>query len=377
MSRGDNAFSLISNIQDYIHKMISVAGMKALLLDEETVTASTTPPPDTQSHSSPPLLTFAHLSRSLSYSLTLSSLPSPSVLPPSSLPQTLITGLVLGQSEIISREVFLVERLDKRGDTGENYQHLKALVFCRPSQDNLRHIRDQLHTTKYKEYHFFFSNVTGEEFLRQLAEADEHSLIRTVSEYYADYYALTDHLFSFHLPSSRILTRPQHQWVGEQKGLFIRTVQGLAAVFASLKRKPEIRYAGASELNKGIALELSKTMREQNDLFNYPQPDAPLLLLCDRRDDPVTPLLTQWTYQAMVHEVLGIKDNTVDLRQIQPPVDKSTQEVVLSVKDDKFYKDNMFQNFGDLVSTHTHSTTVELRCQGAERVEWTVGRAKC
>jgi len=29
-------------------------------------------------------------------------------------------------------------------------------------------------------------------------------------------------------------------------------------------------------------------------------------LLVDRREDPVTPLLNQWTYQAMVHEVLGV-----------------------------------------------------------------------
>ena len=282
--------------------------------------------------------------------LNLTSLSPPS--PPSQLSpcvQTLVTGLVLGQSEIIAREVFLVERLDKRGDTGENYQHLKALIFCRPTADNLRHIHDQLRTSKYKEYHLFFANVTGDDYLRQLAEADERQLIRTVSEYYADYYALTDNLFSLHLPHSRALARPQHLWLAAEKTLYTRTVQGLAAFFASIKRKPEIRHAGASELAKGLGLELSKMMREQNDLFNYPQPDAPLLLLCDRRDDPVTPLLTQWTYQAMVHEVLGIRDNTVDLRKVQPPVDKSTQEVVLSVKDDKFYKDSMFLNFGELV----------------------------
>lgn len=39
----------------------------------------------------------------------------------------------------------------------------------------------------------------------------------------------------------------------------------------------------------------------------------PLLLILDRRNDPVTPLLTQWTYQAMVHEVLGIKNGRVSL----------------------------------------------------------------
>lgn len=33
----------------------------------------------------------------------------------------------------------------------------------------------------------------------------------------------------------------------------------------------------------------------------------------DRRNDPVTPLLNQWTYQAMVHDLLGITNGRVDL----------------------------------------------------------------
>lgn len=40
-----------------------------------------------------------------------------------------------------------------------------------------------------------------------------------------------------------------------------------------------------------------------------------LLLIVDRRDDPVTPLLTQWTYQAMVHELVGVDDNKLKLGQ--------------------------------------------------------------
>jgi hypothetical protein len=33
----------------------------------------------------------------------------------------------------------------------------------------------------------------------------------------------------------------------------------------------------------------------------------------DRRNDPVTPLLSQWTYQAMVHELMGINNGRVSL----------------------------------------------------------------
>ena len=38
-------------------------------------------------------------------------------------------------------------------------------------------------------------------------------------------------------------------------------------------------------------------------------------LVC-RKDDPVTPLLLQWTYQAMVHELIGITTNRVDLSKV-------------------------------------------------------------
>ncbi len=38
---------------------------------------------------------------------------------------------------------------------------------------------------------------------------------------------------------------------------------------------------------------------------SVPEDVPPLLLILDRSDDPLTPLLNQWTYQAMVHELLG------------------------------------------------------------------------
>lgn len=58
-------------------------------------------------------------------------------------------------------------------------------------------------------------------------------------------------------------------------------------------------------------------MNQETELFEFRRTDVPpLLLILDRRDDPVTPLLMQWTYQAMVHEVLSLTNNRVDLRSV-------------------------------------------------------------
>ena len=55
---------------------------------------------------------------------------------------------------------------------------------------------------------------------------------------------------------------------------------------------------------------------DKRETYSPLTPDiAPVLLILDRRDDPITPLLHQWSYQAMVHEIVGIKNHRVDLSQ--------------------------------------------------------------
>lgn len=44
----------------------------------------------------------------------------------------------------------------------------------------------------------------------------------------------------------------------------------------------------------------------------------------------------QWTYQAMVHELLGLNNNRIDLSRV-PGINKDLREVVLSADNDEFY----------------------------------------
>ena len=94
-------------------------------------------------------------------------------------------------------------------------------------------------------------------------------------------------------------------------------------------------------------------MGGERELFTFNRTGgAPLLLIMDRREDPITPLLTQWTYQAMVHELLpgGIRNNRVDLTHAKG-VSKDLQEVVLSPADDTFFREHMYANYGDLAAS--------------------------
>jgi len=89
-------------------------------------------------------------------------------------------------------------------------------------------------------------------------------------------------------------------------------------------------------------------MSQETELFEFRRTEVPpLLLILDRRDDPISPLLMQWTYQAMVHELLSFSNNRVDLRNV-PGIRDELKEIVLSPETDQFYKENMYANFGDL-----------------------------
>jgi vacuolar protein sorting-associated protein 45 len=74
----------------------------------------------------------------------------------------------------------------------------------------------------------------------------------------------------------------------------------------------------------------------------------------------VTPLLNQWTYQAMIHEILSIKNNRVDLKHLEN-VEEDMKEVVLapSADEDPFYRKIMYKNFGE-VAEDIHNLVQEF-----------------
>lgn len=290
---------LVTAARDYINRMLQdISGMKVLILDSQTVSA---------------------------------------------------VSVVYSQSELLQKEVFLVELVDSIYKSKESMSHLKAVYFLRPSSENIQHLRRQLANPRFGEYHLFFSNMLKDTQIHILADSDEQEVVQQVQEFYADFVAVEPYHFTLNIPSNHLYMLPAVVDPSSLQHFCDRVVDGIAAVFLALKRRPVIRYQRTSDIAKRIAQETTKLMYQQESgLFDFRRTEiSPLLLILDRRDDPVTPLLNQWTYQAMVHELIGIQDNKVDLRSIGD-FPKDQQEVVLSSEQDAFFKANMYENFGDI-----------------------------
>lgn len=195
-----------------------------------------------------------------------------------------------------------------------------------------------------------FSNIIRKSSLERLAEADNHEVVRSIQEYFADYNVINPDLFSLEMgfPKQRLWSNNPDIWNSDA---LQRCTEGVIALLLSLKKKPLIRYEKNSLMANKLATEIRYYMTQEEQLFDFRKPDTPpILLLLDRRDDPITPLLSQWTYQAMVHELLGISNGRVDLSDV-PDVRSELKEIVLSQDQDSFFKTNMYLDFGDLGGT--------------------------
>jgi len=269
---------------------------------------------------------------------------------------TQIVSMVLSQTEVLEHEIYLVERLDRIKSKFDNnnfeeekkevpMQHMKAVVFVRPTEENLNILKQELRQPIFNEYHFFFSNIVKQEFLSALAEADERCVVRQVQEYYADIIPVNEDLFTLNQNGSLGFSLLRNNELTSSQN-FQRTIDSILSILLAFKKTPsQIRYTASSQAAEQLAQEVIS--RTQNDSLFFFVGEGPMLLILDRKDDPVTPLLTQWTYQAMVHELLGLNNNRVVLRGA-PGVHRDLEEVVLSCTQDQFFARSRNMNFGDL-----------------------------
>jgi len=289
---GTPSFNVVAAIKDYVNKLLSpecVSGMKVLLLDAHT---------------------------------------------------TGIVSLVYSKSQVLAKEVFLFEKLQ-----GTQARHalpdLRALVLVRPTEENINVLAEELAAPLYAEYHLFFTNTLKDSQLKTLADADHHEVVRQVQVFYADIFPLTPELFTLNIESCIPAGGQAHM-----SSLVGQMSDGLISCFLALKREPIIRYQKNSEMCQLLAQAVRiNVVQKGRKLFGWSR--RPVLLLMDRRNDPVTPLLMQWTYQAMVHHLFGLHNNRLNLAGC-PGVKDEYKEVVLSQEQDDFFARNLYSNFGDL-----------------------------
>ena len=102
-------------------------------------------------------------------------------------------------------------------------------------------------------------------------------------------------------------------------------IHKLVTVCATLNEYPHVRYPAKNDLCKTLAFVFQKKMNDfvgSNSSWWYngdglhPNSDRATLILLDRRDDCLSPLMHEFTYEAMVNDLLPIHDDRITYNSI-------------------------------------------------------------
>ncbi|ESP00794.1 hypothetical protein LOTGIDRAFT_200665 [Lottia gigantea] len=208
-----------------------------------------------------------------------------------------------------------------------------VIYFVMPTDDNVQRICRDFENQLYESYYLNFISAISRQRLEDLASASiQYNCVSQVSKIYDQYLnfiSLEDDLFTLrHQDREAIsyyaLNRGDVKDT-EMEVIMDVIVDSLFSVFVTLGVVPIIRSArgNAAEM---VAEKLDKKLREnvrdaRNSLFTADSSPGqfsfqrPLLVLLDRNLDLATMLHHTWTYQALAHDVLDLKQNRVEIEE--------------------------------------------------------------
>ena len=129
----------------------------------------------------------------------------------------------------------------------------------------------------------------------------------------------------------------------------LQMVQKLVTVCATLNEYPHVRYPDENELCKNLAFVFQQKMNEfvgSNSSWWYngdglhPNSDRATLLLMDRKNDCLSPLMHEFTYEAMVNDLLPVEDDRITYNSINAGTAKEATTNEKTTKMDALLNDN-------------------------------------
>lgn len=280
-----------------------------------------------------------------------------------------IISMAVSQAELLERNVLLVDEIS-RVENRNTSKLFRCIFFIRPDERSVSYACEELEKRRYTSYSIAFCAATCPDYLNRLAYADVQHLVKDVQEIFCDFCVVNSDAYfiesNYNPFATSFFGRPgEAEYAVKTELDSMRIAEGITSVMAAFQCVPFIRFDTQSPSASNVASDLTDMLRNDPELFQYPANDTVLLIL-DRNMDPLTPLFTPWTYQAMLHEHFGVGFNVIQLPDELQSEDRlggrrnaagesatsassgKDQQMVVSAKDDALFADNMFRQWGEV-----------------------------
>ncbi|XP_024176751.2 protein transport Sec1a [Rosa chinensis] len=225
-------------------------------------------------------------------------------------------------ADITDQEISLVEDLFRRR---EPLPSMDVIYFIQPTKENIVMFLSDMSGREplYRKAFIFFSSPIPKELVNHI-KSDTSVLPRigALREMNLEYFPIDNQAFI--TDQDRAL----EELFGDvenskkvEKCLNIMATR-IATVFASMKELPYVRYRASKALDESaeatprdlIPTKLATAVWEilskyKSSIPNFPQKETCDLLILDRTVDQIAPVIHEWTYDAMCHDLLNMDGN--------------------------------------------------------------------
>lgn len=217
--------------------------------------------------------------------------------------------------DIMEKRVTIVENLSNKR---QPFPEMDVVYFITPTDASIRLMLADFENAKkpmYGNVHVIFTDTISNECMATIqTHGNFVARIKTFKEINVDFHVVEGSLYSMEMPET--LTKVY----GSVPDPTLANIIGkkLANVCISLNEQPTIRYQGNSNFCRDIANSMNTTIqaykRANTSFFCYGDDakqdrERGTLLLLDRSFDPATPLMHEYTYQALVYDLLHVENN--------------------------------------------------------------------
>jgi len=239
-------------------------------------------------------------------------------------PALRVLSSAIGMYDLMERRVTLVEDLTKKRAP---FRDMGAIYFLTPTKQSIdRLIRDWTPSATQKEP--LYGNAIFLYFLGRLPDPLLDMIkgckplvkrVKALGEVNVDFLVKEDRVFHLDMKKSFRYLFP-HRNAGQPQPVEMVICDKLVTLCATLNEYPHIRYHATSPLSKSIASVFHRKMTDfvgGNEKWwyhgdgNHPSRGRSTLLLFDRADDCLSPLMHDFTYQAMVNDLLPIEEDKI------------------------------------------------------------------
>jgi hypothetical protein len=231
----------------------------------------------------------------------------------------------MGMYKLMENRVYLVEQISK---VRAPYRKSAPLYFLSPTKDSVtRLVDDWTPSRKRKEPLYadsvfvYFTNALSDDLFHLIKGCKPLvRRLKALSELNIDFIAKQREAFHLDMKSSEVFSK---LYRGAPSTVEHVIADKLVTVCASLHEYPHVRYRSDSRVGASLARLFNEKFRNflaknkqwwyHGDSLHTEKGRATLLIL-SRVDDCLSPLIHEFTYQAMVHDLLPIEDDKITVK---------------------------------------------------------------